>query len=336
MVSDFVRRLQSSAADLKSIARGFWLHIGELVLGTFCLIALAPEALSVWEHLDSELRDANGELGTFSQVALVTTTLVSCGVTLVIFHLLFHIVTRLVKSRWLSTVALIIVVAVILAPQYLNVVRGLPMGNSLDTSPGDIAALKTQLMSYGGGIRLIVILLGTIVASIGLTLMHRGFRNAVKASRAGQDARVMQEAIMLIDDGYKEASDMRNFAAEVNRDLATQFARGVTEGMEDHARTITRYLSGRPSGFPNAEQWLQDLQDQFKRPFTVSDESIAECVELRLQQHRIEIGLLPNSPEMLSPTARAALADHANWLREQANFDAIVSAIALNTEPAYA
>lgn len=335
MVSDFTRRLQSSAANLASLARGFWRHVGEVALGTLGLAALVPEALSVWEMTDPYLRDAEGQLATGAFATLFVTTVISCGVTLVLFHVPFRHVFNRVRSKWLSIVALAIVSAVILAPQFLNVTRDLPMGNSLDIAPGQVAALKAQMLLYGGLVRALFILLCTIAASIGLTLIHRGWHKAVAASRAARDARTLQEAITLIDDGYQEALGLRAAAAEHNRNLAVQFARAVSEGLEDQARSIIRYLNGRPSGFPNAEQLFQDLQSQFKPPFTVTDKHVAERVELRLEEHRVEFSLLPDAAEKLSATGRAALADLADWLREQANFDAIFNETVMNTEPSH-
>lgn len=331
MTNEKVRMLQDRKARDEAMARWLWVHVGKTILGVILLPAVWLDYQASRELIERGSRDFNGNLAEGSGFGISAAAVIFCVVTLVASHWLFKRMSLRPRGGAL-VIALVIVSLMILAPQFINVITDVRIGNSLDLSVDQGMSLQNWVLTAAGGMRALTILLGAFVATGGLFLIERGIKDTWIARRRGKDAKVIARVIQMIDDGYREAEALKNSAIAYNSDRARQFAIAFTDGLRETSRMLTRYLKASSDPFVNADQWVQEVGEQFTPPYKPTDPAISDMVAQRLKQHAIDLDLLPIAPETLSPAARRHLATLADWLREQADADTVYNATVMRLE----
>lgn len=314
--------LQGMITSKSLEARSFMPQLGWFLTYGVLVLAILPEYQFAYIATELSMRGWDGVLSESEAFWVPIVAGVICLVTVTSFHYCIKKMQGLDGGRYVVWILLIVSLMTISQP-IINLLSELRFGNSINPDNDSQQSLQNQLLTMGFLVRSLFILAAAFIAAVGSVGMHKAFVGMWKARESGQDAQTAAEVVTMIDHGKRGVEAANTEALSYNRGLAGQLALATSDGFAAMSREVRTYLNKTSGLLLNPDQWVGDVVDQFEEPSTPSDPQIADLVRARLKRHAIDMSLLPPRPEDLSEAERANLHHYANWLLEQANYDAV-------------
>lgn len=315
-----IRNLQKEAAMRISYSRTLPLLYFTAVWNALLFSAIGLEFMAVYSTVEWFLRDPiTGALPPGSGLMIFLGSALFCVVTLAFFHKPVGAI-----RSWRGGAFLLGIFALAVTVTFVNaVIPYLNQATAGSWDTGATAATQDMLRELALTTRAVVIVMGACVASIGLHgLIHT--KNAiVDALQSRADGTAIHGEVLAFDELDEAIQAQRATDAMAQVQDAQDVARGISEGFHDAARQVDEYNNGGLPAYPSRQQLEERYTNQSNPPFLPTDPVLAELVRSRVEQHSVQLSLLPPDANDLDPADRKALSEHAARLRKAADRDAI-------------
>ncbi|CAN0456832.1 unnamed protein product [Ectocarpus sp. 8 AP-2014] len=315
--SEWVNRVSATAT---AQSRLLPVAIGQGILGVSAFSAAYLEFIYAHVALQTVLRDENGQLSVGDSSIAWYGALVFVIVSVGWFHIgLKRTVERGVPFR-LFPYILGLIVLVTFAQAALVALSDLPRGG---TGPRDAGnGLLPFLLNTSALVRCIFIVMAGLTAAYGFNMILNAIRKGWIALKRRSDGQVLSQNSENLNALHGLVRP--NFES-LTLDNVDHYVAACNAKFVGHAREIDLVLLGKPRT-DNASLIADEISKSapFKPQIPIEIEVIAERA---FQPHKLDLDLLPSTFSAFTPRMRAALADHANWLRTQARTDIIKDAL---------
>lgn len=327
---------QKRALQADARARRIRRHVGSGLVGLVLIPACLLEYFVTRNTAELILRGWSGELPEGSGLLITVLSLVFCLTSIAWLHRPVG-AWRVSRTGRMTFWIFFVAILVTLSQPAIGFLNDLPMGNSLELTANAGLLLKQNLLTAGYIVRAVSIVMGAITSSYGVHMVLDAVRNVDGDLNDRRVANEIGASVGSVSAVYKDAYSQRDAAMAYNRIRAREFAVAVAHGFRQKAAAIARYMKDANDPFFHPEQLMEELDDQADSPIErSSDPDVVRMVSDRLEEHGIDIRLLPSSPSLLSKAARAQLLAYAKWLNEHADVDAIYEATRYNMEMPHA
>lgn len=252
-----------------------------------------------------------------------------CVVTLTILHILIKPLMQMrVERFW---------------PIMMVGMGLLLMGNPLITLGSDLIAAQDPFsedstsggfafFAVGGLLRVVLVVLSGFVAAWALLLayrfvigMYQAFKARERANEAAQGHRTVSTS--------RFAIDAHNACVKQdNRARAEQFAVAVVQGKQSIAQEIHGQLNGTGRLFVDIDDYRAKLEAECAPVEGPLFEDVARALRNRMMVLDAPLTQMTAPLAQMPREAQELLAEYADWLSENANFDAIFQATFSNEE----
>lgn len=310
-LDQYTKYINRRSAKSTALARMMPFAFGKTVLGTAGLSASIIEYIYAKEAMMRLLRDEQGRLTEGNHVMATITALVFVIVSIGWFHV--GLKRTVGKGTPLRLVPWIFgaITVVTFAQAVLVALMDMPRGGTGPQGPD--ADYIAWLLNGSALVRCTFIVMAGLTAAYGFNMVLKAAPEIWHARKRGQDGQVLAQ----------NSNDLLQLVDEERPDEAALMEQNIENYVEafrieatGHAREIDLLLMG---GERLDKKSIIEGEIARSAPFEPELPIEIELLAKRIfEPHKIDLSLLPKTVAEMTPRMRAALAEHANWLRAQA------------------